>query len=170
MPAAVRLREWRFQNGLQGCGTLSLRMAIFLRVMLLKPFSLQRAFSFDDMLPEFVLEVPEQAVHRPHGSGRESAEGIVQELYMLPEDIDMIFTPLPGLDQLQQVDHVGEPLAAGGTPAAGFAGVKADQVQGGRHHAGVLVEDHDAAGAEPRPGLGDRIEIHLYVPMLSNEI
>jgi hypothetical protein len=100
------------------------------------------------MFQNLVLEVAQQAIDRPHGTGCKGAEGVVQGMDMFAEYGDIFPAPYAGLDLFQQMDDKREPFSAGGAPAARLPGIKADEVQGHGHHAGILIEDDDAAGAE----------------------
>ena len=122
------------------------------------------------MLFQFIREQPQQSIHRSHGTGRQGAEGVVQGMHMFLEYVDIAGRTLAILDLLEEVLHKGQPLAAGSAPAAGFPGVEAGQVEGCGHHAGSLVKDNDAAGAQPRAGLGHRVEIHGHIPVILGEI
>lgn len=55
------------------------------------------------MLTQLMLEVLQQSFHRTHGSGRQGAESVIQMPDMLPQDLDIGYLSMPGLDPLQDM-------------------------------------------------------------------
>ena len=53
------------------------------------------------MCSHLIFKVPEQAVHRTHGTGCQGAEGVIQIRDMVPQDCDLFFAPLASLNLFQ---------------------------------------------------------------------
>ena len=92
--------------------------------------------------------------------------GISNRIRQLPESIQILHGALTGHDALQDLQHPLGALPAGNALAAAFILSEVHEEPGHLHHAGVLVHDHQAAGADHGPHLGEGIKIQWHIQML----
>ena len=81
------------------------------------------------------------AAKRLGGTRRQSAEGVprLEQIGMPVQLFDIRLSAFPVFDGFQDAHDPGQPLAAGGTPAAGFPCEKPHQVQHQSHRASPVV-------------------------------
>ena len=112
-------------------------------------------------------EVPQGGHHRLAGRLPQAAQGRVRDgIAKRLQQIQIGQTPLVIDDALQRLQHTLCALPAGGALAAALVLGKVHKEPCHLHHAGVLVHDHQAAGADNGPQLLQRVEVHRVVQML----
>src|SRR5262249_31479355 len=105
-------------------------------------------------------------VHDRHrGNGRRVAQWAKcpseHVLRQVPDVVDVFPQPATVMEAGERfLEPVGA-FAAGNTPATTFVLVELHHAQGELHHAGLVVENHHAAGAKEFAALGKRVEVHV---------
>ena len=122
------------------------------------------------MLFEFVPELLEDGERR-HGRGvAQRAECIAQDVSRhLVHQIRVFASSQSFVKTVEQLFQPSGALAARHAPTAGLVRVEVHDALRHLHHAGCLVEDDDAARAEHRAGLAERVEVHGDVDFIGRE-
>src|SRR5215470_17343364 len=98
------------------------------------------------------------------GSIPQWAEGAAEHvLGKFVNQVNVLAATEAGVEAVQHLPEPGGSLAAGDAPATRFVRVEVHDAACHVHHAGVLVHDHHAAGAQHAAGFSNGIVVHGQV-------
>ena len=113
------------------------------------------------MLAVFVLEVGERGQHGVRRRFAETAQGgVLDHLGEGAQLLNVAGAAVALRDPGENVEHTGRALAARGALAARLVADEVHEKLRDGHHARVLVHDNEAAGADDRAGLFQRVKVH----------
>ena len=117
-----------------------------------------------------VPEILQGALHRFAGALAQAAQGGLGDGGgQILQQVQVLQRALVVDDAGEDLQHAAGALPAGDALAAGLVLGEVHEEPGHLHHAGVLVHDHQSAGADHGPHLFQGVEVHGHVQVLLGE-